>query len=158
MSARSKLIPSLLFVVLVALTACGTRSAVETGASGSADPGPGAVAVAYADALFAGDFSKASSLVEPGSQSAFRLVKLGIDPRVISARNLSDGSTLVKGSSAITTLLGSVCHRQPSSAASAPPAECIDNLDPHSANPIFKVASALQPNGQWLVTLAIPSN
>jgi hypothetical protein len=122
-------------------------------ASAGTDDKPGRVALEYVRALFSGDFDKAQSLVEPGSQPAFRLVALGVDPKLVTARDLAIGATVVNGARASTTILGTICRAGDSSSAGA--TDCITNHDPGTSNPIFKVALVRQPGGDWLVSLDV---
>jgi hypothetical protein len=145
---------ALFAATVVGLGGCG--SPAPSGAP-SADLGadPDVVAVRYAKALFAGDIATARSLTEPASQSALRLVALGIDPALVHARDLAVGSTAIGGDRAVVTLTGTLCRRsrKPSKADPSPPEDCVSNPDVHTDSPIFKVAVARQPDRLWLVTL-----
>jgi len=133
--------------ILVGLVGCG-RPAADPGAAKATADKAGQVALAYTRALFSGDLGKARSLVEPGSRSAFQVVAVGVDPKLVTARDLSVGTTAVNGTLADATILGTICRR-----ASKPgPDQCMTNTDPNTTNPIFKVTLAQQPNGDWRVS------
>lgn len=147
-SARARL---WCLVTLVALAGCGNPAASNGTGSSPDNREPGQVALAYVRALFSGDFDRAQALVDPGSRAAFQLVALGMDPKLVTARDLGIGSTVVNGDRASTTILGTICR-----AGGATPGladDCLTNNDPSTSNPIFKVALVRRSDGAWMVTL-----
>jgi hypothetical protein len=136
------------------LSGCG-RQPASGGDNSSSREKSGQVALEYAQALFSGNFDKARALVEADSQSAFQLVRLGVDPKTLTVRDIGIGSTAVNGDRASTTLTGTICRKDTAGAATGAPEDCITNHDPSTSNPIFKVAVARQPNGKWMVSLKI---
>jgi hypothetical protein len=149
---------TVLLRVLVALALLSTLAACNPSRD-SASVGGGdvsaasSVALKYATDLFDGQVDRARELVEPASQSTFRLVAAGISQQRLKANGLGVGRTQVTGDEATTTLVGDLCRVDPTGAGS--PSDCISNRDPYSANPIFTVATARQPDGSWRVTLTV---
>jgi|GEM_PF-4513425 len=147
--------------LLLGVAGCATPAArtpaADSSASVAGDEGQaGQVAVRYATALFDGDIKTARALVEPSSQQSFELVVAGLGQTKVHAKGLANGRTTITAGRAVTTLLGDLCPGAASAtAATVSPTDCMSNHDPASTNPIFMVALARQPNGQWLVTLSL---
>jgi hypothetical protein len=137
---------TLAVIALSIVTGC-TGSAGGAGSASSVDRA-GQVALAYARALFAGDFATAQSLVEPDSQSLLGLIKIGYKPDELSA-DIRVGATVVTGDLATTTLLGEICHVT----AGSSPTDCVSNTDPGTADPIFRVNLIRSAGRDWQITL-----
>ena len=116
--------------------------------------------MAYARALFAGDYSAASRYVDPASRSAFFALTAGLGPRSVSSRHLAAGSATVTGATAVVVLTGTICSSASmTSLASSPasPSTCVTNTDPHAASPIFRIDLAHESDGRWLVVYRAPA-
>lgn len=140
----------------VALLTLTTVAGCDSGGSagdlhGEGDGSAGAVALAYVDAMFSDDLDAAAGYVEGDSLDAFQLVRVGIDPRSVYAKDLAVGSTKVTGGVAVVILTGTVCHR------ATPPAadDCLSNEEPDSDNPVFHVTLRPDTGGDWKVALGV---
>lgn len=140
--------------LLLTMNACGTPSGGST-AGGDDEAAASGVALRYATALFNGRVDQARTLVERASQPTFGLVAAGLAQSAVRATGLSAGRTQVTGDRATTTLVGDLCRV--SGTATPSPDDCVSNHDTSSNNPIFKVATARQSSGSWLVTLTTPA-
>lgn len=151
----------LLALMALSVAGCATAGAARDPAP-AAMPGPGAVALGYGRALFAGQFVAASRYVAPASRNGFLVLTDGLRPSGIGSRDLAVGSTVINGRAAITVLTGTVCSGgtatvAPASPGSAGARDCVTNTDPHSSSPVFTVNLARAPGGQWLVVFPAPS-
>lgn len=149
---RSRLRWRTLLTVTALTVAAGCASGGGAGTrQDQGDDPAGAVALAYANALFSGDLDGASHYVEDDSTAAFQLIRAGIDPRTLYAKDLAVGSSKITNGVAVVILTGTVCHK------TTPPADddCLSNHDPASSNPVFHLTLRPTTAGHWKVALGL---
>ncbi len=145
---RWRMLPAV--VALAASAGCASGGDPGT-PQGQGDDSAGAVALAYANALFSGDLDGAAHYVEDDSAAAFQLIQVGIDPRTIYAKDLDVGSSTVTNGVAVVILTGTVCHKADPPAAD----DCLSNHDPASSNPVFHLTLRPTTAGDWKVALGV---
>lgn len=147
-------------LLALALAGCAASASAGHPAGGT---GPGAVALLYARALFAGHFAAASRYVAPASRNSLLALTDGLRSSSITGRDLAVGSTTVAGSAATAVLTGTVCSTGSTAALPSagpgplPTANCVTNTDPHSTSPVFTVHLAQGSGDRWLVVFLEPS-
>ncbi|MCP2343842.1 hypothetical protein [Actinomadura rupiterrae] len=117
---------------------------------------PGAVALEYGKAMFAGRFDQAARWVLPAQVGTLRALTLGLPAGSVQARDLAVGSTSTSGGSAVVVLTGTLCRSGAPTKASSPGMECVTNRDARSTNPIFRIQLAQDTRHQWFVTYPDP--
>ncbi len=163
-----------LVVALAALVACSRGS---SGQDPTLSSSPGEIAVAYVNALAAGNYDRAIAFVTPAERNVLEVIAAG-NPPTGTANNIAVGSETVTDDSAVVILTGTLCSVAGAKsvgstgsggvASSSPSTDagvqsggsthekndrCIANQDPSSADPAFRVFLERVPStGRWFVT------
>jgi hypothetical protein len=133
-------------VSALVVVGCSHRSSRAPTSSPAGDT-PQQVALAYSQALFAGQLDVARSYVDLPSRPAMDVLGNSLRKIQVSARNLAVGSATFTGDLVLVTLTGTFCNS----------GTCVTNSSPQSPNPIFRVAET-RSSGRWMVTFTAPSS
>lgn len=136
-------------VVAVAALAsgCGTTATPPRHDTAAA---PRRVAVAYLDAVRAGDLATAATHVVAPDRPIVQAMGLSAGTRLSASvtGHVRPGSVTVRGHRAAVVFVGRMCRPTERPGVR----DCVENADPHTRNPVFVVRLA-ERRGRWQVTL-----
>jgi len=139
---------SVLALLAVSVVACGTDSrepesptASRTTTGPADDERAGRVALMYMRAIVRNDYDAALPLVASNQRDVLKALALGQGPGTLPtlSANLKVGQVAVSGGSATVMLVGRMCRMEARRNSSKPRAECIENEDPMTDSPEFRI-------------------